>query len=373
MPVVPVELERADALRARAREPVVARTGTVYTMTTIWGVHNDQPQLDLVANGFISIGWSVMGDLRVDGNDKEAMKHRVAAAYPHMKPGAVPGTAGTLLAFAYRMQVGDLVIYPYKPDSTLNFGRIEGDYYHDAAASLHPNRRNVAWLKTGVPRTTFSQTARYEVGSAVTVFQVKNHAQEFLEFIEGSQPPGSIPPATVAPEAAVEAAANEPNAVRIETYTRDFIIETLMRELEGVQFEYFVAHLLEAMGYRTQVTQASGDGGFDIIAHRDPLGLEPPIIKVQCKRTTGSMGGPDVQRLTGTLAPGGSELGLFVTLGSYSKDAQNLGRTRQDLRLINGNELVDLVFEHYGKFKPEYKRLLPMRSVYVVDREPEGT
>src|SRR3954471_20826207 len=58
-------------------------------------------------------------------------------------------------------------------------------------------------------------------------------------------------------------------------------------KLEGARFEHFVAHLLEAMDYRTQVTPASGDGGFDIIAHRDPLGLEPPIIKVQCKRTLG--------------------------------------------------------------------------------------
>lgn len=101
------------------------------------------------------------------------------------------------------------------------------------------------------------------------------------------------------------------------------------------------------MGYRTRVTEASGDGGFDVIAHRDPLGLEPPIIKVQCKRTLASIGAPDVQKLTGTLAPGGSELGLFVTLGSYSKDAQHLGRTRQDLRLVNGSELVDLIVEHY--------------------------
>jgi restriction system protein len=342
-------------------------------MTTIWGVHNNHPQLDLVANGFISIGWDELGDLSAIGNDRDAMKAKVIAMRPHTKPGAVPGAAGTLLAFAYRMQPGDLVIYPHRPDSTLNFGRIEGDYYYDAGVPLHRNRRKVTWLKTGVPRTTFSQTARYEVGSAITLFQVKNHTQEFLDFLDGSAPAAEVPAAAVAPEVAVEAAADEPNAERIETYTRDFIIETLLRELEGVEFEYFVAHLLGTMGYRTQVTQASGDGGFDIIAHRDPLGLEPPIIKVQCKRTTSSIGGPDVQRLTGTLAAGGSELGLFVTLGSYSKDAQQMGRTRQDLRLINGTELVDLIFEHYEQFNPEYKRLLPMRSVYVVDREPEGT
>ncbi len=93
---------------------------------------------------------------------------------------------------------------------------------------------------------------------------------------------------------------------------------------------------------------------------------------MQCKRTLAAIGAPSVQSLTGTLAPGGDELGLFVTLGSYSKDAVHLGRTRQDLRPVNGSELVSLVFEHYDKFSPEWKRLLPLRSVYVVDREPEA-
>src|SRR4051812_44602328 len=101
-------------------------------MPTMWGVHNDQPQLDLVGNGFISIGWAEMGNLTAVGYDREAMKARVASAYPDIKPGAIRVTAGTLLAFAYRMQVGDMVVYPYRPDSTLNFGRIESDYFFDS-------------------------------------------------------------------------------------------------------------------------------------------------------------------------------------------------------------------------------------------------
>lgn len=346
-------------------------------MTAMWGVHNDHPDLDLIANEFISVGWDDMGDLGAIGSDKDVMKGRLAATRPNAKPGAIPVWAGVLLRFGHEMRPGDLVIYPYKPDSTLNFARIEGDYYYDPAAPTHRHRRKVTWLRTGVPRAEFSKGARYGVGSAITVFRVKTHAHEFVAFLNGSPAPSSTD--GVAPSSAIpadEAAANaedEPNAERIETYTRDFIIETLLTELEGVRFEHFVAHLLETMGYRTQVTRASGDGGFDIIAHRDPLGLEPPIIKVQCKRTVGSIGAPAVQALTGTLAPGGQELGLFVTLGSYSKDAIHLGRTRQDLRLVNGTELVQLVFEHYDKFAPEWKRLLPMRSLYVVDRDPEAS
>ena len=285
-----------------------------------------------MGNGFISVGWDEIGDLSKVGSDKEAMKARVAATYRGAKPGPIPVWAGVLLRFAFVMRPGDVVIYPYRPDSTLNFGRVVGDYYWDGDAPLHRNRRKVEWFKTGVPRAEFSKTARYEVGSAVTLFLVKRHAQEFADFIAGTKPSVDTEE-VVAIDDAAERAQDEPSAERIEDYTRDFVIETLMKQLEGVHFEHFVAHLLERMGYRTQITQASGDGGFDVIAHRDPLRLEPPIIKVQCKRTIGSIGVPDVQKLTGTLAPGGSELGLFITLGSYSKDAQHLGRTRQDLRL----------------------------------------
>ena len=143
--------------------------------------------------------------------------------------------------------------------------------------------------------------------------------------------------------------------------------------MDPYQFEQFSAGLLQAMGYNAQVTKASGDGGFDVIAYRDPLGLEPPIIKVQCKRTLGTIGGPDVQKLAGSLAHGGTEVGLFVTLGSYSNDALHIERTRQDMRLINGTALVDMVFQNYESLRPEWKRLLPIRRVYAVDREPEAS
>lgn len=39
------------------------------------------------------------------------------------------------------------------------------------------------------------------------------------------------------------------------------------------------------MEYRTRVSPEGPDGGVDIIAHKDELGFEPPIIKVQVKST----------------------------------------------------------------------------------------
>jgi len=66
-----------------------------------------------------------------------------------------------------------------------------------------------------------------------------------------------------------------------EETTGDYIIRKLYTELDGDEFEHFVAHLLKCMGYLSCVSPKSGDGGVDVIAHSDLLGFQPPIIKVR--------------------------------------------------------------------------------------------
>jgi len=338
-------------------------------MQRLWGIHNDRPELGLVEEGFVSVGWDEFGDLSQLDATRDAFKEAFREAYPDYKEGAIPVAAGVLYRFVHEMKPGDLVLYPYKPDSTLAFGRITGDYRWDAASDGHRHRRDVEWLDSGVARPQFSQAALYEIGSAVTLFTVKRHAKEFLAYI-GAEPSAEVV-APQAPSDETEVAEDEPNAARIEEWTQDYIIKSLMHELSGYEFEHFVAELLQAMGYKTRVTTASGDGGIDVVAHKDPLGLEPPIIKVQCKRTLSTQGGPSVQQLTGALAPGGNELGLFVTLGAFSADARHIERTRQDLRLLSGPDLVGLIFTHYERLAPGWQRVLPMRRVYVIDLDPE--
>ena len=334
-------------------------------MAVLWGIHNNEKSLDLIGGAFISIGWEELGDLSQIPIDREDLKHRLATTFPSAKPGAIPVWAGLLWRFIKEMQVGDYVISPRKSDRTLSFGKIDSDFYVEPGVDLHPNRRRVQWIKTGVSRDEFSKSALNEIGSALTLFRVKTHDSEFLQYFAVAEP-GPIHAAE--PDAEVELAEDEPNAERVETYSVDFVVD-ILRQMDPYRFEHFVAGLLQAMGYRATATVASGDGGVDVIASRDALAIEPPIIKVQCKRTTSTIGAPDVQRLAGALAHGGSELGLFVTLGTYSADALHLERTRQDLRLVNGKQLIDLVFENYESLDAEWKRLLPLRRVYAVDRD----
>jgi restriction system protein len=107
----------------------------------------------------------------------------------------------------------------------------------------------------------------------------------------------------------------------------------------------------------------------DIIAHKDELMLEPPIIKVQVKSTEGTIGGPDVRQLFGNLGAG--EYGLFVTLGSYSRQATDFAKAKPNLRLVDGDEVIDLVLSHYDQLDPKYRALLPLKRVYIPEAVTE--
>lgn len=235
----------------------------------------------------------------------------------------------------------------------VNIGQISGDYQFDPSKDKKvPNRRQVKWLKH-LPRATFSQNALHEIGSAVTLFQVKNFADEFVAALEGK----------LIESADVDAQAIEEASASTEDLTIDFVIKRLKSSIDPYQFETFIAHLLERMGYHARVTQKSGDGGVDIIAHKDELGFEEPIIKVQCKQTLNSVGQPAVAQLYGHV--GNREKGLFVTLGDYTAQARQFERGKDNLRLIDGEELIELVFNHYERFEPRYQMLLPLKKIYI--------
>ena len=105
----------------------------------------------------------------------------------------------------------------------------------------------------------------------MSLFSVRNYAEEFRSALEGG--PSVVPPVTQ--DQSVAAVTED-----IGETTRDFVLKRLAKELKGAPLEGFVLHLLECMGYRARLTRKN-EPSVDIIAHKDDLGVEPPIIKVQ--------------------------------------------------------------------------------------------
>jgi restriction system protein len=330
---------------------------------TIWGIHagrtGDADELFLNKN-YVAVGWSEMGDLGALGPNRESFRVAVAKCWPKLKAGAVPNYTGQLFRFVHEMKPGDFVAYPSKRDRQIHIGKVTGPYQYDPSLDAgYPNLHPVQWLRA-IPRTHFTQGALYEIGSAMSLFQIKNYADEYRAALEGHP---AAPP--VAQDETVSLVAEE-----VEQTTSDFILKKLAQELKGHPFGYFVAHLLNTMGYRTRVSPEGPDGGIDIIAHKDELGFEPPIIKVQVKSTEGSIGDPIVSQLYGKV--GTNEFGLLVTLGSFTPPAKAFAREKSNLRLIDGEELISLVLQHYDQFDSGYKGLLPLKRVYIPERLDEA-
>lgn len=333
----------------------------------VWGVHNNALTTELVEEGFISLGWDDLPDLTQISAGRDGIKAALTAIDPDAKVRSIAGQAGVLTRFRDEMHVGDVVVAPYKPNSTINLGVITSDYYFEPSAKAHRHRRRVDWRCVGLPRTLFSQAALYEIGSVLAVFRVRRHTHEFLAVLNNPEQSLDALAETidlVADQTAIEDEIDEPRASRIDRHTRDFVLETLHKRLSHQDFEEFTAALLRTLGYQARVTQFSQDGGVDVIAHRDPLGVEPPLIKVQCKHHTGTVGAPDVQQLIGTQGQG--ELLLFVTLGGYSRDALAIERQRSGLRLLSGEDVVAMVLENYADLPEAWRSVIPLTRVLVV-------
>jgi len=324
----------------------------------IWGIHaGSLGQVDKYflskTNPCVAIGWHEIGDLSKIENDRDKFKEELVKVYPSIKKGAISTSAGMLYRFTYEIQIGDLVVYPSKQDKQVHIGEIVGNYeYKPDLINLYPNIRRVKWIKS-VPRSYLSQGALYEIGSALTLFQVKNYADEFIAILNGGQ---------VIIDDTEDTSVTD-IAKSIEESTRDFIYKRLSKELKGFPFEKFVAHLLNIIGYKTRLSPQGGDGGIDIIAHKDELGIEPPIIKVQVKSVNTTITPDKVQALYGNVENG--EYGLFVTLGDYSKQAHTFAKSKSNLRLIDGEELIDLILQNYEKLDSKYKAMLPLKNVYI--------
>lgn len=261
------------------------------------------------------------------------------------------------------------MIYPYKPTGTLNFGRVTGDYAYHPEAVEHRHRRRVEWIRRDVPRPTFQQEVLNGIGVPMTLFRVAKGADVFKQFLEL---PSSVDVPSAAAETSDDAAVDAIDAARVAEHTSDFVTRVLLKELTHQEFEEFTADLLRTLGYHARVTPFSNDGGIDVIAHKDPLGLEPPLVKVQCKHTMVTQSRPDVQRLLGALSATGNEVGLFVTLGPFSKDAVALERERHNLRLLSGPDVVALTLENFSRLPIRWRDLLPLRPLLVVDRAVES-
>lgn len=304
----------------------------------------------------VAMGWKEIGDLSVIKN-QEQIKKMIREQYPQDSIGKQNISAGQLGRFRFDIKIEDYVV-TYNPETRLYLvGKIKSDYLYDASMPNYKQFRKVDWIGE-VKRDLLSTSTKNTLGAISTLFELTGDVKtEIIGILEGKK---------------TEKIENvEESKAELETLKEDMtnksreFVKDKVSQLDWEQMQELVAGVLRAMGYKILFIASRGaDGGKDIIASPDGLGLEDPRIRVEVKhRKDQQMGRKEVSSFIGGLRPG--HRGLYVSTGGFSKDARDeADRSNVPLTLIDLEMLVNLVVDNYDKFDSEAKELLPLTKIY---------
>jgi restriction system protein len=128
----------------------------------------------------------------------------------------------------------------------------------------------------------------------------------------------------------------------------DVIIELDSRpnlmDLTPFEFENLIGNLFTRMGLETKQTQASRDGGVDVIAY-DTRPILGGKVVIQAKRYRHTVGVSAVRDLFGTMMNEGANKGILVSTSGYGSAAFNFAKDKP-IELIDGGGLLYLLEHH---------------------------
>lgn len=153
------------------------------------------------------------------------------------------------------------------------------------------------------------------------------------------------------------------SSATLDQTQEDGRFQSVVVRVDPAEMQELVAGILRAMGYKTRVSPSGSDRGKDIVASRDGLGFEDPRIVVEVKHRNATMGSQEIRGFLGGRHE--SDKGLYVSTGGFTKDARyEAERARIPLTLMDLDDLVRVMLEHYERMDIEAQRLVPLRKIY---------
>jgi restriction system protein len=144
-------------------------------------------------------------------------------------------------------------------------------------------------------------------------------------------------------------------------------IEHHIDDLDPYEFQKLVAELLIGMGYHVPFIAPPGrDGGIDLVAYKDPLGINPPRIKVQVKHRQQKQTVKEVRELVGLLRKDG-DIGLIVSSGGFTSEVEREIRdSSKHVEAMDMDRLIKLWQQHYDNIRESGRLLLPLVKLFFL-------
>lgn len=287
---------------------------------------------------FIAIGWNEVADL-TSLSTHQAIKKALQKTTYEYSAAQTGSAAGQLFRFSHEMKNGDIVLSPIGSGEYI-VGQVGSYYYLDSPEKSCPykHRRQMTWQKETISKEDMSTNLSYALGALLTVFSLEQYENELTALLVGE----SYTPA------------DKPQRIR------DLVLTGLL-ELNGKEFEEFIKHILEIVGFSAETTQYVADKNIDINGTLNAEGLADITLRIQVKRIRSSISNKEILALRGALRT--EEHGCFITLSTFTKsaieEAQAAGKI--PIKLIDGEDLAGLVLRHYDEVDEIYKAKFGIR------------
>ena len=152
-------------------------------MANYWMVRSDDDWRDLVEEGgFVAIGFGGVELGNIGGLSADEIRERVEKHRPDATRNAISSNAGNLARFSREIVVGDWVLTGVNGNAVL-IGLITSKYTFVGSKPNGPHQRTVTWIRK-LPLNEASEQLRGSLGSQLTVFSVKPHAEEIRQLVE---------------------------------------------------------------------------------------------------------------------------------------------------------------------------------------------
>jgi restriction system protein len=107
------------------------------------------------------------------------------------------------------------------------------------------------------------------------------------------------------------------------------------------------------MGYKTELTKMTHDGGRDVIAERVQSGEKERLL-IQCRRTKNNVGVGEIRSLLGIVSNERATKGVFVCTSRFTPAARKLADENRRLELLDHEDLQVLLNMHFGTDLSKY-------------------
>lgn len=329
------------------------------------GKHGEREDLALTKNLLLP-GWDELPDLS-HINTRQELLELLGKTYPEEKPKTIRNWTSQIWPFLKEMQEGDLVALPLKSRSIIFIGKINGPYkYLPDLPEGARHTRSVKWLRE-LPRSAFDKDILYSLGAFMTVCRIqRNNAEERVRALLAEKPISAITQTDFPDQTEGE------TPVDLEQYARDQIRDYIARKFKGHDLARLVGAVLEAQGYKVQISPEGADGGVDIIAGYGPMGFDHPRLVVQVKSGDAPVDVKIIRELQGVMKNFGADHGLIVAWGGYrSSVPREASRLFFELRLWDADDLIKAILATYERLPDALQTELPLKRIWTLVLEEE--